>query len=354
MKNRLGIVVASRGVIVVVLLLVTGWNVTRSNSLAAARAAAVKGNRPECLQHALEHLDRQPWSREAALLAARSFSQLDFAEKAEPYFRRAGTLSLDDLQLRAYGLFRANKIDDALRVYDEILARSPNNVTALRRLAAVQLARNDNDALMALSDRLIRLPQGKAVGNTLLGVVQHNNKNSEAAAAAFDAVVAEDPKLQSMPLPRRLFWTLFANDLLSNGRVDDACRYLARAVDEMPDAGLVDFLGHAYELNGDLEEAERCWRRALDMDPRTLNSILNLGKLAKQRKQYPQALEYFLRAEELAPWSYEASYQLALTYQLAGQSANAARYRKKAGELREKSTRVVPPPSTKELPIYAL
>lgn len=343
------------GSLVLALLLLTGWNVTRSDSLAAAHAAAVKGERAECLQHALEHLDRQPWSREAALLAARSLSQLDFAEKAEPYYRRAGRLSLDDLQVRAYGLFRANRIDDALRVYEEILSRYPNNVTALRRLAAVQLARNDNDAIMALSERLIGLPDGKAVGNTLLGVVQHNNKNSEAAAAAFEAVLADDPKLQSMPLPRRMFWTMLANDLLSNGRIEDACRYLTRAVDESPDPGLVDFLGHAYELSGDLGEAERCWRRALQMDPRTLASILNLGKLSKQRKEYQQALDYFLRAEELAPRSYEAAYQLALTYQLMGQTANAARYRKKAADLRENSTHPSPkPPLTSELPSYAL
>lgn len=340
--------------IVVTLLVLTGWNVTRSNSLNAAQAAAVKGDRAGCLQHALDHLDRQPWSRSAALLAARSLSQLDFAEKAEPYYNRAGALSLDDLQVRAFGLFRGNRLDDAIRVYDEILTRSPNNVTALRRLAAVQLARNDNDALMALSARLTGLPEGKAIGETLLGVVQHNNKNTEAAAAAFEAVLADDPSLKSMPLPRRLFWTLFCNDLLSVGRIEDACRYLARAVDEIPDAALVDFLGHARELSGDLVEAEQCWRKALEMDPRTYRSIVNLGKLSKQRKQYQEAIDYFLRAEELAPRSYEACYQLALTYHLMGQSANAARYRKKADELREKPSHSVPEPTTSELPAYAL
>jgi tetratricopeptide (TPR) repeat protein len=340
--------------VVAALALVTAWNVTRSKSLSAAQAAAVKGDRADCLRHALEHLDHQPWSGEAALLAARSLSQLDFAEKAEPYYQRAGRLSLDDLQLRAYGLFRANKIDDAVRVYEEILERWPNNVTALRRLSAVQLARNDNDALMALADRLIRLPEGKAVGETLLGVVQHNNKNSEAAAAAFEAVLADDPKLQSMPLPRRMFWTFLANDLLSNGRNADACRYLARAVGEMADAGLVDFLGHAYELNGNLEEAEGCWRKALEMDPRTVAAILNLGKLAKQRKQYQQGLDYFLRAEELAPRNYEVAYQLALTYQLMGQSANAARYRKKAAELRDRPAHSGPKLPAGEFPSYAL
>lgn len=336
------------------LLLVTGWNVTRSDSLDAARAAAVKGDRAGCLQHALAHLDRQPWSREAALLSARSLSQLDFAEKAEPYYRRAGQLSLDDLQVRAYGLFRGSQIDEAIRVYEEILARWPNNVTALRRLAAVQLTRNDSDALMALSARLIRLPEGKAIGNTLLGVVQHNNKNTEAAASAFEAVLADDPKLQLMPLPHRLYWTLFCNDLLSIGRIEDACRYLARAVEEIPDAGLMDFLGHAHELNGDLSEAERCWRKALAMDPRTYATILNLGRLAKQRKQYQEAINYFLRAEELAPRNYEASYQLAVTYQLMGQSAKAARYRKQSVELRGNSARPASEPTTSALPSYAL
>ena len=47
-------------------------------------------------------------------------------------------------------------------------------MTALRRLAAVQLSENNIPQLEALAERLIRSPGGAAIGYTLRGVVAHN------------------------------------------------------------------------------------------------------------------------------------------------------------------------------------
>jgi hypothetical protein len=78
------------------LSILTGWNVTRSDALPDAERSYGRGDLVGCLQHALDHLARRPWSREGALLAARSLSRLDFADQAEPYFQRAGRLSIAD------------------------------------------------------------------------------------------------------------------------------------------------------------------------------------------------------------------------------------------------------------------
>ncbi len=99
-----------RRVFVVCLLLAsstaTAWNVTRSEALVDGERAYSRGDLVAALQHALDHLERQPWNRQAAALAARCLSRMDFSEQAEPYFRRVGTLSLADMQIRAYGLAR--------------------------------------------------------------------------------------------------------------------------------------------------------------------------------------------------------------------------------------------------------
>ena len=114
-KNRLLSVLVLVG-----LLILTTWNVTRSSSLLDARRAEVRGDFVHCLQSALDHLNRQPWSGEAALLAARCLSRLDYAAEAEPYFERAGHLSLNDLQIRANGLARGSHPEQAIPVYNEI------------------------------------------------------------------------------------------------------------------------------------------------------------------------------------------------------------------------------------------
>ena len=74
-----------------------------------------------CLQHALDHLERRPWSRDAALLAGRCLSRLDYADQAEPYYRRAGRLLLQDQQVRAYGLVRGPHPELAIPAYREII-----------------------------------------------------------------------------------------------------------------------------------------------------------------------------------------------------------------------------------------
>jgi len=122
------------------LLALTAWNVTRSEALGQARQAYARGELTTCLRYSLDHLERRPWSREAALLAARCLSRLDFADAAEPHYERAGELDLNDLQIRAFGLVRGNHRLRAIQAYEQILARWPENVTALRRLAAVQLS----------------------------------------------------------------------------------------------------------------------------------------------------------------------------------------------------------------------
>ena len=70
--------------------------------------AYARGELTTCLRYSLDHLERRPWSREAALLAARCLSRLDFADAAEPHYERTGELDLNDLQIRAFGLVQGN------------------------------------------------------------------------------------------------------------------------------------------------------------------------------------------------------------------------------------------------------
>ena len=106
-------------------LAATAWVVTRSDALAKAAAADRAGNPVLALRLALDHLGRRPWSREAARIAARNLSRLDYADEAEPYYRRCGELSPDDLHIRAYGLVRTNQRERAIAAYEEILAGGP-------------------------------------------------------------------------------------------------------------------------------------------------------------------------------------------------------------------------------------
>jgi tetratricopeptide (TPR) repeat protein len=339
--------------VVIALLILTAWNLTRSVGLEEAGRAFARGDLELCLQHALSHLRRQPWSREAALWAARCLSRLDYAAEAEPFFRRAGPLTQTDLQVRAYGLARGQHPECAIPAYNAILARWPDNVTALRRLAAVQLAQNNTDELLRLADCLSRISNGAVIGYTLRGVVYHNDNNPQRAVACFERVLELDPELREMPLSRRLFWSHLADDLIASGRIDDASRELIKALANAPDAALMNRLGRIYFLQGALDDAERCFRQAAEFDPSDYNPRLDLSKLALQRHQGDEALKYLNEARLLAPREYSVLYSLASVYQQLGRLADSVRVQKTITRVRDKPGTSSQPAHT-PWPRYAL
>jgi tetratricopeptide (TPR) repeat protein len=342
-------------VIILGLLISVAWNLTRTDAIAAARSAYVQGELALCLQHALDHLDRRPWSAEAALLAARCLSRLDYAGEAEPYFKRAGRLELSDAQLRAFGLARGPHPEHAIRAYDEILENWPDNVTALRRLAAVQLAQNNTAELLRLADRLSGIPKGAVIGHTLRGVVFQNESNPQRAIECFERVLALDPELREMPLSRRLFWSHFSDDLLADGRIDDARGQLIKALDQAPDADLMDRLGRIYFLQGALDDAERCFRQAAEWDPSDYKPQVDLSKLALQRQAREEALAHLLHAKLLAPEEYGVLYGLASVYRQLGRMSEAARVQEAVMHLRDQpASSAVSRPANKPWPRYAL
>jgi tetratricopeptide (TPR) repeat protein len=322
-------------VFLVGLLSVTAWNLTRSSAIVEARRAYVRGDLAVGLALALGHLDRQPWSGEAALLAANCLSRLDYSGLAAAYYRRAGNLGLNDSQVRAYALARGPNPELAIPAYNEILARSPENVTAMRRLAAVLLSQNKGDDLLKLAERLDQISNGAVIGSTLRAVVYHNDKIPQQAVAAFERVLELDPELREMPLPRNLFWTQLADDLSSSGRIDDARRYLTRALSNSPDASLLNILGQTYFLQGMLDDADRCFRQAAELAITDHLSYLNLARVAILRHEQEEALKQLDHARSLAPRRYSVLYTLASVYRQLGRSAEANQVEASLEQLRE-------------------
>ena len=277
------------------LLALTAWNLTRSGAILAARQAYSKQDFAGALASALEHLDKQPWSSEAALLAANCLSRLNYANEAERYYRRAGRLELSDLQIRAFGLALGPRPELAIPAYKEILARSPENVTAMRRLAGVLLVdRNRPEHSSSWPSVSNRLPAARSIGATLRGVVYHNDSNPQQAVAAFERVLQLDPDLREMPPPHALFWTELADDLIAVGRIEDASRYLTTAVSKTSDPSLLNRLGTTYFLRGALDDAERCFRRAAELAPNDHVALLEsrqAGHFAPRPGRRPGTIE---------------------------------------------------------------
>jgi tetratricopeptide (TPR) repeat protein len=321
------------------LLTLTVVQATWSRALEAARAPYRLGQYTQSLRAALDHLDRRPWSREAARLAALSLSRLDFPDQAEPYYRRAGSLSREDLQVRALAIHRANRRPEAIAAYTDILKRWPDDPTTLRRLAVLLVTQGDMQGAIRLAERLARSPDRlEAIrGLTMLGSFNHNIRDHERSASAFARVLELDPELNDQPLPRRQFWVEYAQELIELGQTDRARDILARALREAgDDAELWTLVGQSYHLEGASEDAERAYRRALELDPNATLARVNLGQTLLARGQAEEAVETLRRVLEQQPNHYTALYNLILANRRLGRIEEADRLQRRADELRRR------------------
>jgi tetratricopeptide (TPR) repeat protein len=349
-------------VVLSVLLVGLAWltyeNATRSRALGEALNAEVRGDYPAALRAAIEHLDRRPWSFEASRVAARCLSRLDFAEEAEPYYRRAWGATVDDLRYRAYGLTRANLRERALEAFNDVLRRDPEDIASLRLKAGLLLSMtrwNDVAAIgrqllassrrsaeanapVAVADhwtlRPMTVPSVRALGASLVAIAFHNQEDVEEAVAAYEMVLELDPELRSMPLDRRLFWTQFGEDLLSLGRANDVVRLLTSEDPIRSDPVLVALLARAHTQEGLTDQAESAWRRVLELSPDVAAAWLNLGRIELGRGHPEEAARLLVRAAARSPDSVDAAYNLGLTYRRLGQSDLAKKWEQEAARLR--------------------
>ena len=189
------------------------------------------------------------------------------------------------MQVRAYGLVAGRRSRGRRGGLRGAPGRWPDDVLALKRLAAVRMGRKQWRATLELADRLIVIPSEEVAGRTLAAIAHHELKHYEQAVEAGRRVLELDPELKRMPLPRPLFWNNLALDLMALGRTEEARGYLERALAGSEDAGLMELLGLTYSQQGSTDQAERCWRQAERWDPDNADVCLDLGRLAMSHRQ---------------------------------------------------------------------
>jgi tetratricopeptide (TPR) repeat protein len=365
----------------VVILASLGWityrNASDSPSLVQAAEAERRGDFPSALRAATEHLARRPWSREARRIFARCLSRLDFAEMAEREYAAAGPLTVEDLRYRAYGLTRVNLRERAVRAFDDLLARQPDDIASLRLQAGVLLSMARWDDVTAIGRRLAAMPDAPAtfdapvmvgnhwtlrprevasvrvIGATLEAMGMHNKGEPDEAVVAYEAVLALDPDFRSVPIDRRLFWSQYGQDLLSVGQAARLLGLLAIEDSGQSDAVLVGLRAQAHAQLGAVEDAANSWRRVLALVPDSPQALRSLGRIASGRGDHTEAARLLSRAEQIAPGSLEAAYHLGLAYRRLGQETVALKWEHEAARLREaaeEKTRGLPLPPTSAAP----
>jgi tetratricopeptide (TPR) repeat protein len=114
-----------------------------------------------------------------------------------------------------------------------------------------------------------------------------------------------------------------------------ACETFERAVklpanypDTLPDAW--NNLGVIATREGHVDEAVPCFLKALNLSPRHLLSLDNLGNAYRAQKRWDDARKVLERALEIAPQDPEANYSLGMVFAQAGDTAKAYEHLQRA------------------------
>lgn len=202
---------------------------------------------------------------------------------------------------RAEALAKSGQVDTAKRLYEQIIARYPQNKKARKALNALQ-ARDGAALTQQDFDRVLRLASG----------------------GKLDAACAEATKLAKRHPDQPALLNLLGVLRTRQGKPEQAVEHYRRALELQPDfSDALNNLAAVYNDLGHTREAEACYQRLLQMTPRDPEAWYNLGNNQRKLAQFDNALKSYRNALQLRPFFAEAHYNLGNTFVDLGQPEQA-------------------------------
>ncbi|HET7803958.1 MAG TPA: tetratricopeptide repeat protein [Pseudolabrys sp.] len=192
------------------------------------------------------------------------------------------------------------RLNEAERIYSEVLAHRPDHFDALQMLSVIKLAKGQpGEALKLISQAMrMRKPSPQVLVN--YGMILHALERSEEALASFDAALKQKSKFAEAHNNRGAV-------LSAMGRDAEAIDCFNKALALKPDYAEAHYnLGSSLRVLGRYDEALASLDRALALRPNYVKALNNRGAVMEGLNRLPEALVDYERALALDPGFIEA------------------------------------------------
>jgi tetratricopeptide (TPR) repeat protein len=244
--------------------------------------------------------------REAELQERRNlgiaFFRTSMLGEAVREFNRVLELDPKDFAARyhiALVALRERRFRDAIRRFRLLLEeRGPHYGTFINLAVAMRLLGRVDDAMLVLEEAEALKPNEPATQLARAITMLHAGNHAK-ARAAFD-----DYRLRTRPgtRPDQEYYYFCALNLAVLDQLNEADVMVAAGLDDYADsAPLLLLSGVISERRGDLDSADRAYRRVIDEDSSIAQAHKNLGDVAYRRGSHAEALEHYMRAVEIDP-----------------------------------------------------
>lgn len=233
-------------------------------------------------------------------------------------------MNIDENLQSALKHHQAGNLEQAARLYKEILRFRPDNVPALDLLGVVYYQLGNYDlAIESIKKSLHFNHDNPEAYNHLGGALKAKGEIDE-AVACFQRAIALNPNLAEA------YFNL-GNTLAAKGQFDDAITHYRRAIGINPNFFAAYYnLGNALQDKGNADEAIISYQKALKLNPDSADIYDALGILLQEKGETDKAIIYFKKAIELNPNFVVAYGNLGNCFQEKGYLDEALTYYEKA------------------------
>ena len=202
---------------------------------------------------------------------------------------------MDVLHNLASVLDKQGAKEDAERVYVKLLGRNSDLEDVWFRLGYLRLERNDYQGASEAFQTCVQKRQDWPEANLNLGIACWNVGDSEGATRAFEAILGSNPN--SVDALRGL-----AALAVERESFDQALDYQARLIEKGERSPELFYnTGLLLQKSGQLDDAERLYKEALQERPSFPEALLNLGHVLKSQGKQDEARDCWKQALEQKP-----------------------------------------------------
>src|SRR5215472_11186417 len=201
--------------------------------------------------------------------------------------------------------WKAQRIDEAVAEAREILRRNPDDLNSRRLLGRIYLrslgsfesgslqVETVNRAIEQYRE-IYRLDPADTESALWLARLYRLKNEHDQAEGVLRAILKSDPENEAGV-------EQLTQLLMDEGTNDEAISLLEGITAQSPSAAALDLLGDAYTQARQLGNAEKAYRKAVEMDPSELSHQRGLGQTLMAEEKYPEALKVYEKLADLMP-----------------------------------------------------